>query len=166
MDKAKSKKHPKARPWLRGVWIIMAVLLCNPVSLMCFGSVSGFFDVIRLSLYSSALFSHPLPPDTVEISQKADIYFWGGSDTYCTFNVTRVIQSSLSEEELGLFFGQSRLPTPRNDFTCRFYNEGGDGECRNYSLIHVIPDKEDKTTFALNISAIYLKSDIFGCGDD
>lgn len=164
MDEAKSKRAVRRFSFLRTkrLWILFSLLFtCTTVT--CAGYVPFMRSIEQYILrnYSQPFLNYPLPPDTVEISHALHIDYWGGSQNYCTYVVSRTVQSSLSLAALMRYFAEAELPTPRFNTVYRYDMKY---PSLPYSPIDVEPVPDHPLLFELNIQAVYPKEDLFFCG--
>jgi len=102
----------------RWIQIRLAVLLFNPVSLLMivFSAtvlLGRIQDSIVMERYSRPFFEMALPPQTVELDREAEIIREGTRG--CRFEVTRTVESALSQEALAAHLHAVRFQTPHGD---------------------------------------------------
>ncbi len=102
----------------RWIQIVLAVLLFNPISLMIAvfagtALLGRIQDGIVMERYSRPFFEMELPPQTVELDRDTRIVY--GGTRGCQFEVTRTVESALSQEALAAHLHAVRFDTPHGD---------------------------------------------------
>lgn len=96
------------------LWIMLVVLLCNPVSIMA-GSVAAarLHDWLIMERFSRPFFDYPLPENTVETGRIAEMQYDGAHG--CSFVATRTVKTDLSSAEIKAYFDDVGFKMPHGE---------------------------------------------------